>query len=47
MSALKNRRISHAVSPRVQLIDKSNILKEIDRMRVIEKHYTRLSDIAA
>jgi hypothetical protein len=44
MSALKNRRIS--VSPRVQVIDKSNILKEIDRMRVIEKHYTRLSDIA-
>ena len=44
MSALKNRRIS--VSPRVQVIDKSNILKEIDRMRVIEKHYTKLSDIA-
>ena len=44
MSALKNRRIS--VSPRVQVIDKSNILKEIDRMRVIEKHYTKLSEIA-
>jgi hypothetical protein len=29
----------------VQVIDKNNILKEIERMRSIDKHYTRINQI--
>lgn len=43
--AVSRRSSAVAVTHRVQLIDKNNILKEIERMRSIDKHYNRINSI--
>lgn len=43
--AFSSRKSAGAFTQRVQVIDKNNILKEIERMRSIDKHYTRINQI--
>lgn len=46
MSRVPSRSNAYQHSPKVQVIDKGNILTEINRLKNLERHHQRINDIA-